>query len=281
MMPDSVSNNTIDSDEYLGFCKFLEDSCGIVLGDNKHYLVTSRLNRLMRKHSIESLGALLAKLNKGLDRALHDDTVDAMTTNETSWFRDRYPYDLLKDEMLPSCEENIFGKIRVWSAACSSGQEPYSISIVDQEYRRTHPASKTKIEIIATDISPSMLDEAKLGVFDNMALGRGMPDDLKKRYFTAKGDAWQVQQQVKSSIQFREINLMNSFASLGKFDVIFCRNVLIYFSGPMKTDILKRMSTALKPNGFLFLGGSESVTSYTDRFEQILTPKGLYYKNRP
>jgi len=281
MMPDSVPNQTIDSDEYLGFCKFLEDSCGIVLGDNKHYLVTSRLNRLMRKHSIESLGALLAKLNKGLDRVLHDDTVDAMTTNETSWFRDRYPYELLKNELLPACEDNLFGKVRVWSAACSSGQEPYSISIVNQEYHRVNSASKTKIEIIATDISPSMLEEAKAGVFDKMSLARGMPDDLKKRYFEANGEGWKVQQQVKNSIQFREINLMNSYASLGKFDVIFCRNVLIYFSGPKKTDILSRMSAALKPNGFLFLGGSESVTSYTDRFEQILTPRGLYYKNRP
>lgn len=269
----------ITPQDYDDFRRYLEEHSGIVLGDNKHYLVTSRLNRLMREFGIDDFNNLMRRLKTERRSKLHEQIVDAMTTNETLWFRDTYPFEVLKHTIFPELSQKRPSQLRIWSAACSSGQEAYSISITIQEYLASKPGSlPSNIQIIGTDISASMLQDANTAVYDNMSLNRGMSEERKKRYFQPRDDKWQVRPEIKSRASFRELNLLHNYASLGKFDIVFCRNVLIYFSSQMKTDILNRIAKTLNPGGYLFLGGSESPTSYTDAFELVRTPKGVVYR---
>lgn len=269
----------ISSHDYDDFRRYLEEASGIVLGNNKHYLVTSRLNRLMREFEIEDFGQLMKRLKLERKSTLHERIVDAMTTNETLWFRDNYPFEVLKHIILPELGLKKPRQLRIWSAASSSGQEAYSISITLQEYLASKPGSlPANIQIIGTDISPSMLNDANSAQYDKMSLARGMSDERLKRYFLPKGEKWEVRPEIKSRVSFRELNLLNNFSALGKFDIVFCRNVLIYFSSELKTDILNRIAKLLNPGGYLFLGGSESPTSYTDAFELVRTPKGVAYR---
>jgi len=263
-------------DEYKNFQMFLEKACGIVLGENKHYLVSSRLNRLMKEHNIETLQQLVDQLNKSINSPLRTRVIEAMTTNETLWFRDTYPFTLLSQSIFEEYRQQRKNSIRIWSAACSSGQEPYSISMIADEYARKNPGFK--VEIVATDISQEILNEAKQARYDALALARGLSEERKRQYFSPVGDQWQVNASVRSRVSFREVNLLQSYASLGKFDAIFCRNVLIYFSADSKKDILDRMAQSLNPRGFLMLGASESIAQYSDRFEMVRASTGVVYR---
>ena len=275
-----VTEQLLSKQQYDNFRAFLEDSCGIVLGDNKHYLVTSRLNRLTQEFSFDSLNDLIDSLKTHNNTKLKERVVDAMTTNETSWFRDTYPYELLKENLLFEIAEKKPSRIRIWSAACSTGQEPYSMSMVIHETKASAPGKLTApIEIVGTDISNTVLNIARRGEYDEMSLMRGVSDERRKQFFKqASDERWQLDDKVKSLVRFSEINLLQSYSLLGKFDMIFCRNVLIYFSSEMKSDILSRMSQILNPGGFLVLGGSESPTGYSRGFEMISFPKGVVYK---
>lgn len=274
-----MTTNQIAPNEYDEFRRFLEDACGIVLGDNKHYLVTSRLTRLMREFNINTFSELMLQLKQKHHSKLRERIVDAMTTNETMWFRDRYPFEILTNTILPEISSQRARQLRVWSAACSSGQEPYSISMTMQEYLSSRPgALPSNIQIVATDISPSMLREASAAQYDKMSITRGMSDDRVKRFFMQKGERWEVRPEIRTRVSFRELNLMQSYAPLGKFDIVFCRNVLIYFSSDLKKDILTRMAQAMNPRSYLFLGGSESPTSYVDMFEMVRTASGVVYR---
>lgn len=269
----------ITPQDYDDFRRYLEEHSGIVLGENKHYLVTSRLNRLMREFGIDDFNALMRRLKTERKSKLHEQIVDAMTTNETLWFRDTYPFEVMKNTILPEFSQKRLSQLRIWSAACSSGQEAYSISITLQEYLATKPGGlPSNIQIIGTDISASMLRDANAGTYDQMSLARGMSEERRKRYFQPMGDKWKVRPEIKGRASFRELNLLNNFSPLGKFDIVFCRNVLIYFSSQLKTDILNRIAKTLNPGGYLFLGGSESPTSYTDAYELVRTPKGVVYR---
>lgn len=274
-----MTTNQIASNEYEEFRRFLEDACGIVLGDNKHYLVTSRLNRLMREFNINTFSELMLQLKQQRHSKLRERIVDAMTTNETMWFRDRYPFDILTNAIFAEFSSLRLRQLRIWSAACSSGQEPYSIGITIQEYLASRPGSlPANLQIIATDISPSMLGDASVAQYDKMSLSRGMSEERVKRFFLPKGDRWEVRPEIRNRVSFRELNLMQSFAPLGKFDIVFCRNVLIYFSSDLKKDILNRIAQTMNPRGYLFLGGSESPTSYVDMFEMVRTTAGVVYR---
>lgn len=274
-----MTTNHIAPNEYEEFRRFLEDACGIMLGDNKHYLVTSRLTRLMREFDINTFGELMLQLKQKHHTKLRERIVDAMTTNETMWFRDRYPFDILTNIILPEYSSLKTRQLRIWSAACSSGQEPYSISMVIQEYMAAKPGALTSnIQIVATDISPSVLKDASAAQYDKMSITRGIAEERVKRFFIQKADRWEVKPELRSRITFREMNLMQSYAALGKFDIIFCRNVLIYFSSELKKDILTRIAQSMNPRGYLFLGGSESPTSYVDMFEMVRTAFGVVYR---
>jgi chemotaxis protein methyltransferase CheR len=274
-----VNNQVISKEEYDSFRALLEEASGIVLGDGKQYLVSSRLNRLLEQHKLASFGELITAMQKGAINGLKDKVVDAMTTNETNWFRDTYPYEVLKSDILPQLSKNRERSARIWSSACSSGQEPYSLSIVIQEYLMANPGQFPHgIEIVATDISPTMLNFSKAGCYDDSAMARGVSEERKKRFFIKAGDLWEVRPEIRNRIDFRLLNLKQSYTLLGKFDIIFCRNVLIYFSTDLKSDILNRMGASLYPNGYLMLGSSEAPNRYTDLFSMERVAQGVLYR---
>ena len=274
-------NHTISPRDYEAFRDFLKEACGIVLGDNKQYLINSRLKRLLEEFNLKDLGALVESLRRNQNPRLRGLIIDAMTTNETYWFRDQLPFDMLKEVVFPQLAKQNKRQVKIWSAACSSGQEPYSISMTFQEYLQQSPATVLRdAQVVATDISPAILKLSKEAIYDDLALSRGLSPERKVRYFEPKDNVWQVKDAIRQRVSFRELNLMHSFGSLGKFDVIFCRNVLIYFSPELKRDILARLSQALEPNGFLFLGGSESMASYSEHFETVRHGRGMSYRLR-
>lgn len=273
---------TSHQSEYDAFRKFLEEACGILLGDNKSYLVTSRLKPVIAKHNVSGLGELLTKLKSRSASSLREEVVDAMTTNETLWFRDSHPFRILSDIIFPEFSERSgVAPLKIWSAACSTGQEPYSIAITAEEFKASNPAKlKGGVKVVATDISTSVLDVAKTGVYEMLALGRGMSEDRLKRCFETNCDkSWEIKPQYKSIIEFKILNLMESFSRIGsKFDVIFCRNVLIYFSPDLKRDILLKFHQHLNPGSYLILGASESLNGLSDKYEMIQCRPGIIYR---
>ena len=276
--PSPGNSASIKHDEFLQFREFLESTSGIILGDNKQYLVNSRLARVIDEYKLSGFGELMTKLKH--DAGLQKRIMNAMTTNETSWFRDSYPFDILKQQLMPEFAKARLSRIRLWSAACSSGQEPYSLAMTVAEYMQSQPGAiaSDAVEIIGTDLSSDILDQARTGVYDESSVARGLSDERKKRFFKSADNKWEINADVKRRISFREMNLMQSYTLLGKFDVIFCRNVLIYFSTELKKDILLRMSKSLNRGGYLVLGGSESVSGYSDAFELVRWKNGVVYR---
>jgi chemotaxis protein methyltransferase CheR len=275
----------IKPDEYDEFRRFLEEACGILLGDNKHYLVQSRLNRVVSDSGLGSLGDLVGRLrSERAGGALRERVIEAMTTNETFWFRDNHPFSILGGQVLPDYIKRKQRTLAIWSAACSTGQEPYSISISVQEFLARNPGSFSDIRITATDISPAVLEEARQGSYDSMALARGLPADIRSRYFKRDTshwqERWQLRDDVRKRVRFTQGNLLASYTPLGRFDVIFCRNVLIYFSAESKVDILRRMAESLNPGGYLFLGASEAITQYSTAFEMLRCNPGVVYRKK-
>lgn len=269
----------IQPDEYEEFGRFLEDACGIVLGKNKHYLVTSRLQRLMKDTQFNSLSDVLEELRRNRNGALRTRLIDAMTTNETLWFRDIYPFEVLTNQIFPELAEKKITSPRIWSAACSSGQEAYSICIAYREFLTTRPgAFPGQLEVIGTDISPTVLQEAKDGIYESIAVARGLSEERRKRFFREVGGRYEALDEIRRYTEFRDLNLMQNYSMLGKFDIIFIRNVLIYFSSDLKRDILGRASKLLNPAGYLFLGSSESIAKYSDAFEMIRCKPGVVYR---
>lgn len=264
-------------DEYDRFRQLLEKNSGIMLGQGKEYLVVSRLRRLMEKESITSISDLIRAMERS--RSLQEAVIDAMTTNETLWFRDEHPYRILREKLLPELAAQR-RPIKIWSAACSTGQEPYSMSIEIEEFKRKNPGVMMSGErIVATDISPTALAVAKEGVYPQLAIRRGMNEQHLKNYFDDLPDGtWRIRQNVRSRVEFRSQNLQQSFALLGKFDVIFCRNVLIYFSADLKVDILRRMHASLNPGGYLMLGASEAMNNLSDYYEMVQCHPGIVYR---
>lgn len=274
-----MTRAALSTQDYQAFRALLEEACGIVLGDNKHYLVASRLGRLLTEEGVANLGELVGHLKAGRNRHLRERIIEAMTTNETFWFRDIFPFDILKEQILPDLAERKVRTPRIWSAACSSGQEPYSISMIFQEYLAVRPGGLNDVQILATDISPTILNEAKAATYDTHALARGLSPERRQRYFLPLRDGrWQARPEISNRVRFSQANLLQPYSLLGRFDVIFCRNVLIYFSSASKTDILARMARALNPGGYLFLGSSEAITQYSDEFELVRCPRGSVYR---
>jgi len=269
----------VQREEFEAFRRFLSESCGIELGPQKTYLIRSRLGPLLRERGYGSLGALLRDLESGRVRGLRERVIEAMTTNETSWFRDRYPFDLLEREILPGLAAGRPARIRMWSAACSTGQEPYSMSMVVAELAQRRPGLLPEVEILGTDISPAVLEAARAGVYDESAVARGLSPERLRRHFERVPGGWAVRDHVRRRVRFRLLNLLDSYALLGRFHVIFCRNVLIYFSPDRRVDILTRMARALEPDGALVLGSSESIPAEAQGlYRAVRVGGGLYYR---
>jgi len=277
----SQSGSLPSSADYAEFKSFLEKACGILLGDNKQYLVSSRLSKLMQDNAISSLSELVKEMQMISKRNLKQAVIDAMTTNETLWFRDAHPFDILQRKLLPELQQQSRSReIRIWSAACSSGQEPYSLSMTVEEFKSTSMGlMKYPVEIVATELSASMLDCCKRAEYNELALKRGLSPERLKRFFTqVNDDVWKVKPEIGQRIRFQSLNLMDNYFSLGKFDIIFCRNVLIYFSAELKSDILRRMHSALNPGGYLVLGASEGLTDAGQLYEMVQCNPGIIYR---
>jgi chemotaxis protein methyltransferase CheR len=270
---------SIRAAEYNQFRQKLEQYCGIMLGDNKEYLITSRLRRLLENEKLANLSELMIAMDRNL--TLKGMVVDAMTTNETLWFRDDHPFKIFSEKLLPELAK-ARRPLRIWSAACSTGQEPYSLSIAIEEFKRTNPGMLGDVKIIATDISPTALAIAKEGIYSQLALRRGMGDVYLKKYFQQQAEnKWEINSEIKHRIEFRSLNLQTNFSLLGKFDIVFCRNVLIYFSADFKMDILKRIHGTLQNDGHLFIGASEGVSNLTDFYKMQQFNPGISYQAKP
>lgn len=271
----------LDDKSYHQFRTFLEQQCGIVLGDGKQYLVKSRLAPLMSKFNVNSLGELVTRTLSPLERQLRAAVIDAMTTNETLWFRDDYPFKLLKNKLLPDFA-NRRTPIKIWSAASSSGQEPYSIAMSVLEYQKSHPGSFSRgVQVIGTDISNTMLEHCKYGHYDSLALARGLSPERKKQFFE-NGDngMLKIKEEVKKMVTFRSLNLLNSYSLMGRFDIVFCRNVLIYFAPEIKAQIISQIHDTLNQSGYLFLGASESLSGLNDNFNMLRCNPGIVYQKK-
>lgn len=259
--------------DYERFKNMLEKQSGILLGDNKQYLVVSRLSNFIQEKGLKSLAHLLDEVSGPAGRATLHQVVDRMTTNETLWFRDKYPFEYLKNTIVPSYKGRA-RNFRIWCAACSTGQEPYSIAMLLDEV-----SSLSSTDIVATDLSDRVLSKAKNGVYQKIELNRGMPAEKLKRYFKPHvSEDWQVNEVLRRKIRFTSLNLLNVPYSQGKFDVIFCRNVLIYFSSENKSKVINGLVDCLNPGGYLFLGASEALTKDVTRMSMVRCNPGLVYQ---
>jgi chemotaxis protein methyltransferase CheR len=210
---------------------------------------------------------------------LTTEVVEAMTTNETFFFRDKIPFDHLRETVLPMLMQSRASRrsLRIWSAACSTGQEPYSIAMCLKD--NAQALSGWRIEIVATDLSQEVLEKAKAGIYSQFEVQRGLPIQTLVKYFTQTGELWQINADIRGMVQHRQLNLLQDFSQLGKFDVIFCRNVLIYFDQETKAAIFERLSRVSEPDGILMLGAAESVVGITDAFRPYPDRRGLYQPN--
>ena len=264
--------------DYEAIHEFLERNAGIRLGAGKEYLVVSRLGRLLPTFELSGFDELATKLSGFGASSLQTAVIDAMTTNETFWFRDLAHYRLLIDGILAESKPS---RLRVWSAAASTGQEAYTTAICLQDAMQNGRISRTmNYEIIGTDISATALNEAKGATYCGVSASRGLSDDQRRRYFREHGGCIELLPQYRSGISFQTFNLLKPFDILGKFDVVFCRNVLIYFSQERKRDIIARIARVLNPGGHLFLGSTESMSGHEDLFEMRNIGGGLVYRVR-
>jgi chemotaxis protein methyltransferase CheR len=254
----------------------LYEKSGLDITPDKSYLLDSRLTPIAKKWGYPSLDAMSVNLRALPDPALVTEIVDAMTTNETSFYRDIRPFENFENVVLPYLIENAKrGKtLRIWCAACSSGQEPYSIAMILKE--KQAQLKGVRIEIIATDISDRVLATAKQGLYSQFEVQRGLPVTKLVSFFKQAEEKWQISDEIKSMITFKNFNLLDPMTSLGQFDVVFCRNVLIYFDIPTKAKVLEGISRQMARDGYLFLGGAETVLGVTDKFSSIKDVRGLY-----
>jgi len=258
--------------------EFLKNRSGIVLSADKLYLVESRLTPVARDLGMAGIDELIGELKKTLDESLKTKVTDAMTTNESFFFRDQSPFDNLRDHVLPPMiaarKAKGQNRLRIWSAACSSGQEPYTIAMMLLENQDKF--GDMKFEILATDLSTEIVDKAKDGAYSQFEVQRGLPIQLLVKYFTQTESAWQISDDIRNMVRFQTFNLLDSYGVLGKFDIIFCRNVLIYFDQDTKGAILSRMADISPPDGALFLGGAESVIGISSDYQPVSGVRGVY-----
>jgi chemotaxis protein methyltransferase CheR len=259
--------------------KLLKERSGLDLSADKQYLVESRLVPLARKAGLTGISELVQKMKPGIAEPLIAEVVEAMTTNETFFFRDKMPFDHLKDTMLPAVFQARAARraLRIWCAASSTGQEPYSIAMCLKGLGAA--LAGWKVDIVATDLSLGVLEKSKSGIFSQFEVQRGLPIQLLVKHFTQVGDMWQLNPDIRSMVQHRQLNLLQDFGHLGTFDIIFCRNVLIYFDQDTKAGIFERMAKLVDADGFLVLGAAESVVGISDAFKPFPERRGLYRPN--
>ena len=257
-------------------CKFLKDRSGLVLARDKAYLLESRLLPVARKRDLKSVDELVAAMRARPAGDLARGVIEAMTTNESFFFRDIKPFDQFSKFVLPGLMKARAARrqIRIWSAACSSGQEPYTLAMLLADSQAK--LAGWTVDILASDLSTEILEKAQAGLYSQFEVQRGLPIRYLVKYFKQQGERWQIDLAIRGRVRFRMFNLLDDPSSLGGFDAIFCRNVLIYFDQPTKTAVLERMSRILAPDGYLFLGGAETVLGISDKFQAAPGNRGIY-----
>lgn len=267
-------------DDFDFLAKMLKERSGLVLTPDKSYLLESRLMPVARKRGLKGLEDLVAQLRRR-DEALAADVTDAMTTNESFFFRDQKPFDQFRDVVLPNLLRTRATKrsFRIWCAAASSGQEPYSLAMILKEHAAK--LAGWKVEIVGTDLSREILQKARSGLYSQFEVQRGLPIQLLVKYFQKRDDQWELDPAVRSMVQFKEWNLLQDMKALGTFDVVFCRNVLIYFDQPTKSVVLENMAKQMTDDAVLYLGGAETVLGISERFKPIPSQRGVYAVARP
>jgi chemotaxis protein methyltransferase CheR len=256
----------------------VRERSGLVLASDKAYLVESRLAPIARRDGFPAIDDLVAAIRVRRDSPLTDAVVDAMTTNETFFFRDKTPFEIFENTIMPEIiARKRGGTIRVWCAAASTGQEPYSLAMIADAMGPR--MGGCKLEILGTDISERCLEKAKAGAYTQFEVQRGLPVTMLVKHFKKDGDTWRIDDKLKTNIRYRPMNLLDDFRALGRFDVIFCRNVLIYFDTPTKKQVLERMSSQVDGPGYLLLGAAETVMGVTDTFKPVSGSRGLYVQD--
>ena len=257
---------------------YVERECGLTVADDKAYLFETRLTPMMAERGLVSFADLHRAALNDTTHAIRDAIVDAVTTAETFWFRDEYPFGVLSEVVLEGRRGGAASApLRVWSAACATGQEPYSIAMTLLE---SGPGCVTGASILATDISIGSLYLARAARYDQFAMGRGLAAQRRERYFTRSGKVWCLNKDVRGMVAFVRHNLQDPYTDLGTFDVVFCRNVLMYFSTEFRRDVLERIRALLRPGGVLILGAAESLLQYSDDYDLVHHGKGVYYRVR-
>ncbi|MBN2529605.1 MAG: protein-glutamate O-methyltransferase CheR [Deltaproteobacteria bacterium] len=266
--------------------EYIQQQCGIVLRDTQQYLLESRLQHLLSMHQCGTFGEFLRLVKEKNSPVLREKIVNAMTTNETFWFRDSHPWQNFAAHLLPQWEkelQNSLHKKRIWSAAASMGHEAYSMAMLIDDFcgSRHKCAMKNSVEILGTDISTSALYVAISGNYDEMAMSRGFTppfDGYRRTCFKQTGKVWEISSHIKKMVVFKQFNLQNSFITLDKFDLICLRNVIIYFSDEFKRALFKKIAQTLNPGGYLLLGASETPIRYTRRFRSVKLGDSVYYQ---
>lgn len=254
----------------------LKKRSGLALSEDKSYLLESRLMPVVRRRRLSGLEELATEIRRNCDESLLTEVTEVMTTNESFFFRDIKPFDQFRDVVLPFLKESRASckTVRIWSAACSNGQEPYSLAMILREMQALF--SGWRFDIVATDISHDVLKKAQDGVYSQFEVQRGLPIQLLVKYFKQVESGWQIDPSIRSAVQYKYFNLLEPMTSLGTFDIVFCRNVLIYFDQATKSDVLGRICKQMNPEGYLYLGGAETVLGISDQFRPVQGQRGLY-----
>ena len=259
--------------------KVLKERSGYMLAPDKQYLIDSRLNPLARELGCASLAELVQKMRAPGADALLARVTETMTINESFFFRDKIPFDRFKDTILPALMEARANtrRLRIWCSACSTGQEPYSLAMILKSMKEKFAG--WNVDIVASDISQDVLERAKAGIYTQFEVQRGLPIQMLMQFFQQVGEQWRISEEIRKMVQFRHLNLIERFNILGTFDVVFCRNVLIYFDLKTKSDILERIAQQLSPEGYLVLGAAETVVGLSESFKPHADKRGLYVRN--
>lgn len=259
--------------------KLLKARSGLMLSADKHYLVESRLLPVARRNGLSNLSGLVTKLKMADAEPLTVEVVEAMTTNESLFFRDKTPFDQFRSTIVPAllASRSATRRVRIWCYAASTGQEPYTLAICLKEMGQE--LAGWRFDIVATDLSTTVLEKAKSGIYSQFEVQRGLPVTMLIKYFSQVGEMWQIAPEIRAMVKFLPLNLLHDFSSLGRFDVVFCRNVLIYFDQETKIDVLNRIGKVIEPDGYLALGGAETVVGLTQAFRPVADMRGLYAPN--
>ena len=272
--------STLSPADFTFVCELVRQRSAIVLESGKEYLVVSRLTSVAQQNGFSNLGELVTRLRSQPMGPLPQKVVEAITTNETSFFRDLYPFDVLKKEIVPEILQKRAAEKRltIWCGAASTGQEPYTIALVLKE--NFPQLDNWSVKIIATDINNEVLEQARSGVYSQIEVNRGLPAPMLIRHFEKVGSEWRIKEPLRKMIEFRPVNLISYWPAMPPVDIVFLRNVLIYFDQPTKREILGKIRKVMRPDGYLFLGGAETTINLDETFERTQFDRASCYKIR-